>query len=382
MTLTAQKIKPSERVVAYLHRELNLADQKEMFRLPSFREISEKTGVSISTARNALVSLADKGLVEMRRGCGTFWIPQPQRERRELVVGINDFQDPRQKEIRKRLRSSLFGGMVRAAMKEGVEIKFKPVEFDPTSSESVDLENLQAAMEEVDCFFFSYPSCLSRNFIELLENISVPCIFYNPISPTETSNFLSPDYYGTAQNIGKVWARAGRKRIMMLQAPGTEFSTSCQLLLSGMLNGLGAESETFPEIIKVTVAQNINECGMTAFLDFVKRTGKVPDAVHCTADDLALGVLDAAQQLGINVPEAMSVIGGNGLSHGDEVDGLRPPLTATLQPFDQIGEGVIQLFQKRFGNQMRDVPGVYYPMKFIIGQTTPPIENSLFREIG
>lgn len=369
------KIRAFDKVYAYLNEELRVGEKTGHFRLPPIREISKRAGVSPSSARNVLLDLAAQGQVEIFPGSGAFWVPHPRRKKEELVIGVNSFVPPEQAEVARKRSDSLYGGMVRGAMKEGIEIKFKPVPFDLAAPEAIDFKKLRTAISGADCFFFSFPGPPTRKIAAFLGKLAIPCIFYNPVSPTETVNFLSPDYYGTALRIGRVWGRTGRRRILLLQAPGAAKSTSCQLLYAGMAVGLGLECEMLPEIHRVDVCANERSPGYAAFREFVGRTGKAPDAVHCTADDLALGVLDAARELDIKIPSAMSVIGGNGIHR---TDGHLPLLTTPEQPFEQIGENFIKLFQKRSANQMRDVPGIYFPMHILIGQTTRAEENKLF----
>lgn len=372
------KLRAFEKVYSYLHHQLKVDEKTESFRLPSIREISRNAGVSPSSVRNALLQLSEEKRVEIFPSNGAFWIPEIQRNKGELLVGINTFSDQRLKEPMKTRWSTLYGEMVRTAMREGIDIRFKPVTLDLMTPDTIDFESVQAALQGADCFFFTYPNPATVS--KFLENLSVPCIFYNPVSPTDTSNFLSPDYFGAARQIGRVWARAGRRRIMALQAPGTEMSTSCQLRLAGLVNGLGAEAETLPEVIKLNIAQNLRVLARDAFLDFVQRTGKAPDAVHCTAYEVARGALDAARELNLSVPDDVSIVGDHdGRSSASSDDSF--PLTTTLQPVEQIGEEFVRLFWKRSANQMRDVPGIYFPMKYLIGHSTTPAENDLLQEI-
>ncbi|HWL53983.1 MAG TPA: substrate-binding domain-containing protein [Chthoniobacteraceae bacterium] len=372
----ASKVRTFDKVYAYLDQHLKVGEKKANFRLPPIRQISRGTGVSPSSVRNVLLNLAEEGRVEIFPGSGAFWIPNPSRKREELVIGINSFVAPGHEATAQRLWSSLYGGMIRAAVKESLEVKFKPVAFDLASPQAVDFGNLSHTVKGADCFFFSYPSPMARHIVAFLEELAIPCIFYNPISPTETVNFLSPDYFGTARRIGRIWARTGRERILLLQAPGAQRSTSCQLLYAGLTTGLGMERAVLPEVRRLDIRENSRSLAAGAFKALVKEQKRPPDAVHCTADESALGVRDAAYELGIEIPRQMSIIGGNGMSRHEE-EGLLPLLTATEQPVGQIGENFIRLFQKRSANQMREVPGLYFPMKVLIGQTTREEENEL-----
>ncbi len=372
----ASKVRTFDKVYAYLDQQLKVGEKKVNFRLPPIRQISQEAGVSPSSVRNVLLHLAQEGRVEIFPGSGAFWIPNPSRKKEELVIGINSFVNPGHEETARRLWNSLYGGMIRTAVKEGIEIKFKPVAFDLASPEVVDFRNLKNNVKGADCFFFSYPSPMARHIVAFLEELAIPCIFYNPISPTETFNFLSPDYFGTARKIGQIWAHTGRRRLLLLQAPGAERSTSCQLLYAGLTTGLGLECDRLPEVFRLNISENSRKLAYEAFKTFVNKEKTPPDAVHATADEAALGVLDAALELGIEVPAQMSLIGGNGMSR-HEGKGLLPLLTATQQPMEEIGENFIRLFLKRSAQHLREVPGLYFPMRILIGQTTREEENEL-----
>ncbi len=375
----APRFRAYDKVQVYLQEQLKVHEETENVRLPSIREISRAAGVSPSSARNVLLDLAKQKRVEILPGTGAFWIPEVQRKKDELVIGVNRASSGPLGAFAKQWWYKLYGGMVRSAIKAGVELRFRPFIFEVSHAKQVDLSELKKSVEGIDGCFLFYPYEDTLRVADFLEKHSIPCFFYNPLTPTRTTNFLSPDYFGTARRIGEVWRQTGRKRIMMFQAPGVRKSTSCQLLYAGMVSGLALADERLPEVYRVDVAENLRSHGSEAFKAFVKRTQVIPDAVHCTADALAQGVFDAAEELGIDIPTQMSLIGGNGMSR-NEAQGEPPLLTATEQPVEQIGENFIRLFQKRTANQSRDVPGVYYPMRLLIGQTTRPQENELLAE--
>ncbi len=370
------KARAFEKVRTYLHQNLKVNEKTENFRLPPIREISEKAGVSPSSARNVLLSLAQKGQVEIFPGSGTFWIPEFQRKKETLVIGVNRGIKPEEPAATFH-GSRFYGAVVNRAMKAGIEVKFKPFVCEPIHSEQINFSDLEKSIQGVDCCLLSFPFAGMQKVVEFIEELSIPCFFYNPLSPDRLANFLSPDYYGAAKRIGRVWGRTGRKQILLMQAPGLHKSTSCELLYTGMLCGLGLEQEMLPEVYRVDAPNNERISGFDAFHRFVARTGKVPDAVHCTTDRQAFGVLDAARELNIETPTAMSVIGNDGNSWQNP-DPTMPMLTAMEHPIEQIGDNFIHLFRKRGANQMNDVPGIYFPMRLLIGQTTRPQENELF----
>ena len=63
-----------------------------------------------------------------------------------------------------------------------------------------------------------------------------------------------------------------------------------------------------------------------------------PSAIFATNDDMALGVLTLAHQIGLRVPEDLSVVGFD-----DTPASLTswPPLTTVRQPLEDMGRAVI-----------------------------------------
>lgn len=61
--------------------------------------------------------------------------------------------------------------------------------------------------------------------------------------------------------------------------------------------------------------------------------GRYPTAVYANNDAVAFGVYRAAEELGLRVPEDISVIGSDGHSHGEDT---KPPLTTIGFDFDKM----------------------------------------------
>jgi DNA-binding LacI/PurR family transcriptional regulator len=62
---------------------------------------------------------------------------------------------------------------------------------------------------------------------------------------------------------------------------------------------------------------------------------RLPTAIACTGDILALGLVAESRRRGIDIPGALSIIGCGDTEMGQYVD---PPLTTVHMPFDAMGE--------------------------------------------
>lgn len=73
-----------------------------------------------------------------------------------------------------------------------------------------------------------------------------------------------------------------------------------------------------------------------------------PDAVFCFADILAIGVLHAAQKLGIRVPEELAIAG-----FGNDITGqfISPSITTMAQPSFEMGELAAQMLLETISSE-------------------------------
>lgn len=79
----------------------------------------------------------------------------------------------------------------------------------------------------------------------------------------------------------------------------------------------------------------------------IARSGQGITAVTATADILAIGLLSGFYRLGISVPEAVSVIGFDGL---EETEYTTPGLTTVRQPISMKGELAVELLIENIEN--------------------------------
>lgn len=73
-------------------------------------------------------------------------------------------------------------------------------------------------------------------------------------------------------------------------------------------------------------------------LDWFRRPDR-PHAVYCATDEQAFGILNAAWEVGLEIPGDLAVIGGDGT---DECAVTVPPLAAIHRPVDQLAELAIE----------------------------------------
>lgn len=78
--------------------------------------------------------------------------------------------------------------------------------------------------------------------------------------------------------------------------------------------------------------------------------------IVCASDVMALGALSAARAMGVDVPEALSIVGFD----GTPLVGLSdPPLTTLRQPVDRMAQAVTTMLMAQIGSSDRPTPQMF-----------------------
>ncbi|MEQ9344864.1 MAG: LacI family DNA-binding transcriptional regulator [Thalassospira sp.] len=98
-----------------------------------------------------------------------------------------------------------------------------------------------------------------------------------------------------------------------------------------------------------------------------------PTAVFCASDGMAIGVIVAAKEYGLRIPQDVSIVGFDDIPHAAAYD---PPITTVRQPRRRLGEQAITLLLDRLGAKApfenREKGPVIVPTELIIRQSTGP----------
>jgi LacI family transcriptional regulator len=95
-----------------------------------------------------------------------------------------------------------------------------------------------------------------------------------------------------------------------------------------------------------------------------------PTAVFAFNDMLAIGVMQAARQRGIRVPEELSVLG---FDDTFEASIVTPTLTTVRQPLAEMGRMAVNLLVRQLQNQRIEALHVQLETKLIVRESTAPL---------
>jgi LacI family transcriptional regulator len=87
-----------------------------------------------------------------------------------------------------------------------------------------------------------------------------------------------------------------------------------------------------------------------------------PTAIFAASDYVALGVLNAAQNLGMSVPKDLSLVGFDDMPFAAL---LSPPLTTVRQPIHELGEEGAKFLFKLINGELPELPVLRLPVELI-----------------
>lgn len=367
--IAAVNPRASERVMEYLLAEFDRPELKEGCRLPTIRELSSRLSVSQPTVHGVLQRLVKQGRVRTVAGSGSYLVHARSKSSDTLNIALSIPLPEGQ--AGHYWSHRIAAAIVIAVCQSDRRIKIVPLPRHVASEEET-VRKLLEERSQVDGLILS-PLMNDEEVRRAYESDGKPVVDINPPSHATTANYVSADYFGANLELGKAWKQTGRKRVVLL-GMRLDDVWSEHLMCAGLMAGLGARLGNEASF-KVVEADSIDErSGSDAIQPILANRSSVPDAIFCAGDYLALGVLRACRDLGLRVPEDVSVVGGTGL---DLSDSICPQLTRLKQPFDQLGKELVSLVCGRIDQKNISLPGRIVPTVFMGGGTTRAEENAV-----
>jgi len=363
--LKPENRKPSEAVLRYI--ESIRANAHDETRLPTVREVARLLGVGPSTVSVVYRGLANQGRIRTEVGNGSFLLPMDNAGKKGgrggLQIGVDlephDLDDPQG------WRSRVYGGLAVAALREGRQSTLVPLYIN--SPDMVD------QVQTLDALVIMPGYLLHRPLMDAAAKAGIPVVHLNPPQTGATQNFVSPDYAGASEVLGRAFLGSHRKRVVVLLSDPWPLMISAHYRMSGLLTGLNYGKSDVDFRVEVAHGFEVQD-GRRAIQRILKERKMVPDAVYTSGDFLAMGCVEELEARGISVPEQISVVGGSGLNLEKY---SHPGLTCCAQPYEEIGSELVRMILRLIEAREKTVPGVLVPMSWVGGATTTETENAI-----
>ena len=192
-----------------------------------------------------------------------------------------------------------------------------------------------------------------RHVLSLIEQRGLPYVRIAPMLDPDRGSTVLMDEYDAARAITDHLLRKGHRRIGFVRGPSVHLVSMRRY--NGYANALGGKGLRIDPALIVQgdfSRQSGREQAATLF-------AAKPTAIFASNDEMAAGVIDAANAAGIAIPRDISLAGFDDNAIARTV---RPRLTSVRQPLEEIGEAACKLLIERIrqplsaANQHKQVP--------------------------
>ncbi|HRU05567.1 MAG TPA: substrate-binding domain-containing protein [Candidatus Brocadiia bacterium] len=306
---------------------------------PSLKQLSERFGVGMRVARNAMRLLEEQGLIYRveRRGAFVRGAAKSRHEaplRREIeCVTIVERAEGTMPGFN---RAAYLQGYTDALDPTGIRLRFVSCPADPRAFASIFAERYP--LEHQACLLLNV---LDAGLLGWLASQQVVFVVQNFVAYDAGA---LPPHHGVMVNkvgAGFIGAQrllaAGHRRIAFVgRTPGKHSNVAAYYGYEAALRLASVELHADLLSPLSTDDPAVAQAGAREMLSRPNR----PTAVLADTDAIGFGFLEAARELGLSVPRDLSVVGINGLPQGARTS---PPLTSVALPARELGRAAMEL---------------------------------------
>lgn len=293
--------------------------------IPSLREMCQEFSVSSITARRALLDLLNEGVVEKRGGLGVF-VTGNRRHARiyVLLIGYSE----RMWRTRSGHFGQLVGGIASAAWEHEATLTVVPA-YETHKAATV-FEQLLAD-SPIDGLLVRSAEELDPALLEKARRERVPTVLIKRTSSDGSVSSVMPDACHAGQLAVDLLVRAGHRRIALVAATSS-IDTYREHRRGFEEAMLAAGLHIHPDYM-LGVGPAFSENGKTGATELMQLADP-PTAIVTNSDFIAVGVYDAAVELGLSIPGDLSVVSFDDVEFAEH---LSPPLTTVRLSYYDLG---------------------------------------------
>tara|TARA_B100000780_G_scaffold20453_1_gene13198 strand:- start:3795 stop:4883 length:1089 start_codon:yes stop_codon:yes gene_type:complete len=201
-------------------------------------------------------------------------------------------------------------------------------------------------LSRVDGIILPPPICFDRQLLEIVREKAVPCVRIAGTPAQDIQMRVSIDNFAAAYEMTNYLISLGHEKIAFIKGPHDYVASA--LRFEGFTAAIRDHGLKLPAYnIKEGSfdVQSGNECARELL-----RIKDRPTAIFASNDEMAAGVLSAAQELQIRIPEQLSVAG---FDDAPIACSVWPKLTTIRQPLRAMGEESVELLV-RYIRQIND----------------------------
>ena len=298
--------------------------------VPSEAQIREHYGVSVTTARRALLELTRQGLIYRQAGVGTF-VADPASNKR-LALVFAGFESARWRSASSSI-GDLVGGVSDVAWRHDSSLAL--IRHD----QPLDTSFLTRLIRQgtADGLLLRLAGNVREEMVSLLEDAAFPHVFIRRYLPGRPISAVVPaDDVGMRLAVGHL-ARVGHRRVALVTAvPDMVLTRDRVRGYRSAVGDFGLEADdrliALAEYYSADAARDLT-LELLSLPSHVRPTAIIADAV------MVPGVYDAASERGAAIPADLAVVG---YDEAPEARSLQPRLTFVRTSHYEIGQAAAQ----------------------------------------
>jgi len=310
---------------------------------PTIIDVAREAGVSIKTVSRVLNREA--GVHEQTREQVLAVVAQlkyrPKLSARSLagarsfLIGLL-YYDP---------SAAFVGGVQKGAAvrcrEAGYHLVVESIEDDAPDIEA-QVDRMVAALRP-DGMILTPPLCDNAQVLKVLADSGTPTVLISPGEHDPSLMTVRMDDVRAAQEVTEHLIELGHERIAFIR--GAKDQAASEPRFKGFKKAMKAHGLAIDEAL-VYQGDFTFPSGVAGANHLLARRQR-PTAVFASNDDMALGVLSAAQRLGLQVPGELSIAG---FDDSPAATLVWPPLTTVRQPIEEMARVAVDLLVTPAGN--------------------------------
>jgi LacI family transcriptional regulator len=260
--------------------------------------------------------------------------------------------------------SAILSRVMDIGYEENYDILIQP--YFPTHSRSKRKLVSLISEQHIDGFVTT-PPCDAEDFVaDLLGTYKVPLVQINPFHRSETIPFVAGDDVLGARQVTEHLLSLGHRRIAFLMGPRNMRASFDRL--AGYQNALLAAGLSIdPTLIRDS--EFTFDGGYTA-TRLLMDLPSPPTAIFAGNDEAAYGVIFAAHEIGLRIPDQLSICGYDDFAMSKNI---WPGLTTVHQPLEEMIESATRALIRILKGEILDSNQIILPSALVLrGSTAPP----------
>lgn len=319
-------------------------------RLPSEPQLAKHLKISRTTVRIALQSAEVEGLIKRAAGRGTFVSYEADHRTATRLIGY----------VTRNFHNNIHNVLLSSVETELRSANYRVVFSNATNNDEEVTVLKQMLDEDIKGLIVwpnANPTDAQREIFQQMQTLGIPIVFVDRFVRGVEADYVASDNYGGTVDLVNHLIELGHKRILYLRSNITDLFPVDErqrgyeetLIAHGlpvyppiMLNS--PHEHVFHETDIHDLLENSSQELITQVMTLLNNVTPQPTAIACVNDALAILTVRAIQQMGLRVPEDISVVGFDDI---DLAAYMHIPLTTTRQDAHEIGRLAAQLLIDR-----------------------------------